>query len=576
MPKKSNIKLIITFFLIILIIVLAIVIVNLTQKTRYAFEIEEITEEEARYYVLQKDNKLGVIDRSGTVVIEPQYDNIKIPNPAKDVFICLIDGNNDIWKAVDKNNEQKWTNYSSVDCISLRAITSLVPYEKTVLTYKQGNFYGIMDFDGNKITEPIYEEISTVDYKEGYLKVKKEGNYGVINIKGVQILKEEYDNLLSDGYYDEETKYSQSGFILRVKTDDGYKYGYATTIGKIVLEPIYNEVNRITEISDRSNLYFITSINGKYGLVKNSKEVLGNDYREIKYDKTNNILITEKDSKFGVYDTTGKNIIPIDYDAILVGGEYINAYKGEDIVIFNKEGRTVSTENYSKENVSNNYSIIIDKDNNYNIVDKNNNVLLKKSYTYLEYFKDDLFIATDSTKTGVIKSNGQVVVPIEYSTIQKVEGANCLQATIIDNNTTSIIDSNGRVKQGLEMSTLIKEDNFIKILSDNDVKYYDLDGNETTYKDLFPNNKIYAIKQNGKWGFVDAQGNIVVRCEYDFVTEQNENFVGVKKDGKWGVLNVDGSSVKEAVYEIAYNNITFLGEYYSINSNVGLPVYSGD
>lgn len=576
MPKKSNIKIFITIFIVILIIILAVVAVNLIQRTKYDFELEEISAEDAQYYVLQKDNKFGVIDRSGTVVIEPQYDSIKIPNPTKDVFICLVDGDNDIWKAVDKSNQQKWTSYSSVDCIALRAITSLVPYEKTVLTYKQGNFYGLMDFDGNIITEPIYEEISTVDYKEGYLKVKKEGNYGVINIRGVQILKEEYDDLLSDGYYDDETKYSEAGFILRVKTDDGYKYGYATTTGKIVLNPIYNEVNRLTEISDRSNLYFVTSVNGKYGLVKNSKAVLENDFREIKYDKTNNILIIEKDSKFGVFDIAGKNIIPIDYDAILIGGEYINAYKGEDIVIFNKEGRTISTDNYSKEVVSNNYSIIIDKDNNYNIVDRNNRVLLQKSYTYLEYFKDDLFIATDSTKTGVINAKGQVVVPIEYSTIQKVEGTNCLQATIIENNTTSIIDTNGKAKQGLEMSTLIKEDNYIKILSDNNVKYYDLDGNETTYKALFPNNKIYAVKQNDKWGFADARGNIVISCEYDFVTEQNENFVGVKKDGKWGILSTEGNIVKDAIYEITYNNISFLGEYYSINSNVGLPVYSGD
>lgn len=576
MPKKRNIKIIITIFIAILAIVLVVVAINLTHKTKYTFELEQVTEEEAQYFVLQKNNVFGVIDKNGTVVIEPQYESIKIPNPSKDLFICLVDENDDIWKAVDKNNQQKWTKYSSVNCVAIRAITNLVPYEKTVLTYKQGNFYGLMDFDGNKLTEPIYEEISTVDYKEGYLKVKKEGSYGVINIKGVQILKEEYDDVLSDGYYDDETKYSDAGFILRVKTDDGYKYGYATTYGEIVLEPIYTEVNRLIEIKDKNNLYFITSVNGKYGFVKNSKNVLENDYREIKYDDTNHVLIVEKDSSFGVFDTTGKNVIPIDYDTILVGGEYINAYKGDNIVIFNKEGRTVSTDNYSKEKVSNNYSVIIDKDNHYNIVDKNDNPLLERSYTYLEYFKDDLFIATDSTQTGVIKANGEIVVPIQYSTVQKIEGTNCLQATIIDNNTTSIINSNGKLEQGLEMSTLIKEDNYIKILSDRDVKYYDFDGNEITYNKLFPNNKIYAVKKNDKWGFADAQGNIVINCSYDFVTEQNGNFAGVKIDGKWGVIDTAGNIIKDAVYEIPYNNISFLGEYYCVNSDLGLPIYNGD
>ena len=203
-------------------------------------------------------------------------------------------------------------------------------------------------------------------------------------------------------------------------------------------------------------------------------------------------------------------------------------------------------------------------------------MLLGNSYTYLEYFKDDMFIVTDNTKTGVIRANGQIVVPIEYSTIQKIDGASCLQATVIENNETSIINSAGKIQNSMKMSTLIKEDNYIKILSDSDVKYYTLEGNETTYKNLVPNNNVYAIKQNDKWGFADSQGNIVVNCEYDFVTEQNGNFVGVKKDGKWGILNIDGTVVKEPVYELSFNNVKFLGEYYEISSNVGLPIYSAN
>ncbi len=573
--QRSNKKMIVIVIIALLLIIGLVLGFILGRNKKYSLKLEEIEEDDVQYYVLQKDSKFGVIDRNGAVVIEPQYDNVKIPNPTKDVFICSVDIENDIWKAVDKTNTQKWTEYSNVDSISLRAITSLVPFEKDILKYKIGNLYGIMDFDGNKITDAIYEDISSVDYKEGYLKVEKEGSFGVINIRGVQILKEEYDNILFDGYYDEKTKYSDAGFILRVKTDDGYRYGYATTRGKIILEPIYNEVNRLTEIEDNNNLYFITSVNGKYGFVKNSKTVLENDYREIRYDKTNNILIIQKDQSYGVYDILGKNVIPIDYDTILIGGEYINASKGEETIIFNKNGQTVKTDNSSKERVSNNYSIIIDKDNNYNIVDNSDRKLLNENYTYLEYFKDDLFIATMGTKTGVIRANGQVAVPIEYSTIQKVEDANCLQATIVQNNITALINSEGKLVQGLEKSTLIKEGNYLKILSDNDVKYYTLDGNETSYKSLVPDNKVYAVKKDGKWGVESSQGNIIVNAEYDFVTEQNGNFIGVKKDGKWGVLDIDGNVIKDIQYEITFNNVSFLGEYYRVSSNVGLPIYCG-
>ena len=48
-----------------------------------------------------------------------------------------------------------------------------------------------MDFDGNKITENIYNSITNIDYKEGNLRVEQNGSFGVINIKGTTILNPE-------------------------------------------------------------------------------------------------------------------------------------------------------------------------------------------------------------------------------------------------------------------------------------------------------------------------------------------------------------------------------------------------
>ena len=548
MKRKRNYLIPVTLFIIILIIGLVTGFI-VGRNAKYSIKLDEIEEADVNYYVLEKNDKYGVINKEGTVVIEPQYDGIKIPNPTKDTFICLVNSENDTWKAVDSSNNQKWTSYNNVDAISIKAITSLVPYEKNVLKYQEGNLYGLIDFEGNKITDAIYEDISSVDYKEGYLKVKEQEKYGVINIKGTSIIDTAYDDITSDGYYSEEKKYEDACFILRIKTDDGYKYGCAKTNGEIMLDTVYNEISRITEIENSKDVYFITSLNGKYGLMKNSDEVIENDFRSISFDRTNTLLTVQKNTSFGVYDLEGNCVIPIDYDDIIVGGEYINAFKGENTVIFERNGNTVNTTNSSKEKVSDNYSIIIDNNNNYNIVDKNDKVLLKDEYSYLEYFKDDLFIATNDSKTGLIKANGEIVVPLQYNTIQNVDGANCLQATLMDTNKTLVINSQGKVQEGLENASFIKEEKYVKILSSSDVKYYTLDGNET---------------------------KIVVNCEYDFVSEQKGNYAGIKKDGKWGIIDITGKIIKEPTYEISFNDVNFLGEYYEIGTNVGLPIYCGD
>ena len=86
-----------------------------------------------------------------------------------------------------------------------------------------------------------------------------------------------------------------------------------------------------------------------------------------------------------------------------------------------------------------------------------------------------------------------------------------------------------------------------------------------------------TIKQQNKWGFADENGNIVVECQYDFVTEFNKNgFAGIKKNGKWGVINSDGKVVIEPVYNIDSNKPNFVGKYYELNKEYGSSYFVCD
>ena len=52
------------------------------------YEIEKV--EQYNYFVLKQNGKTGVIDRSGNIVIDAKYDDIKIPRTLKmfGEFIC--------------------------------------------------------------------------------------------------------------------------------------------------------------------------------------------------------------------------------------------------------------------------------------------------------------------------------------------------------------------------------------------------------------------------------------------------------------------------------------------------------
>lgn len=567
-------------FLVIVLMTIFILGVNVfirINNKKYKIKLTVIEEKDVKYYVIKKEQKYGVIDKQGNTIIEPQYKNVELPNPTTDLFICTESEDllNPTWKAINSSNQQVLNDYN-VSAIEINPLTSYIPYEKNILRYKEGNLYGIIDFSGKKITDAVYEEITGLDYKEGYLKVKTNGLYGVINTKGITIIKTEYDNIMADGYYNKTTKYSKAGFILRNKTDEGYKFGYATELGKIILEPTYSEVNRITEIEQDKDVYLISMVNGKCGLIKNGKTILENEFEDIVYDKVSNLLVLNKENVYGVYNLKGKVVIPMDYTSITIGGNYINALKDETRVVFDASGKKIDTDVTSHLKVSDKYYVVIDKEGNYNIEDNSGNLLLKDKYIYIEFFNDNLFIATQSNKTGVIDANGNIVVPLKYGTVQKINNTKLLEAEEIENRKIDLIDEKGNICTGLENASIDKLDEYIKIYSKDDVKYFKLDGTQIEYKELYPNNTLYAKKQNGKWGFVDANGNTVVNYIYDMVTEQNGKFAGIKKDNKWGVIDENGNVILAPKYTLMYDNNKFLSTYYEIRDNLGVSIYCGD
>lgn len=71
------------------------------------------------------------------------------------------------------------------------------------------------------------------------------------------------------------------------------------------------------------------------------------------------------------------------------------------------------------------------------------------------------------------------------------------------------------------------------------------------------------ILGDGKWGYKDKQGKVVVEAIYDIVGTINEyGFAGVKKDGKWGVIDESGKLIVEPSYELeTYYFPKFVGKY---------------
>ena len=143
--------------------------------------------------------------------------------------------------------------------------------------------------------------------------------------------------------------------------------------------------------------------------------------------------------------------------------------------------------------------------------------------------------------------------------------------------TIEIYNKNMEKTATMKETTLTVYDNYIKLCSENERKYFDNDGNEITYDKIFPNLKFYAFKENDKWGFKDKEGNVKIEPTYDMVTELNDyGFAGTKQDGKWGVVNSDGTVIVDPTYEIKWDEPEFIGRYCKFNFGYGMIYYTKD
>ena len=255
---KKFIKAIIKPIIILLIIALIIGLAyKYLQKRNKNYDLEIV--ESYNYYPLLKDGKYGIIDLQGNILVNPDYKQTIIPNPSKDVFVCINENNtegdeDDTTIVFNQNGEQIFKEYENVSAIRFSGTVSDMPYEKTVLSYKKDGKYGLIDYKGKKVTDAIYEEIMSVPYKEGEILAKKDGKYGVINNKGVVLIEFEYDEISGDGFYNEDTKYKEAGYFVGIKTDEGYRYGYISNKFDKFVETEYNEIYRVDVKDDDKNV----------------------------------------------------------------------------------------------------------------------------------------------------------------------------------------------------------------------------------------------------------------------------------------------------------------------------------
>lgn len=555
--EKGNLKIIIAVIVFVILLIIGIVVaLNLTKNKT----VETIEEEPYEYFTISTlDGKVGVIDKKGKQIIKPEYMHIYIPNQSKDVFVCFKDESS--YSIFDKDGKDIFTQYDSVYPIVISS--NSLEMEKKVLSYEKDGKYGLIDYDGKKITDAIYEEVVSLPNKPGCIRVKKDGLYGVLDSKGNTIIDVKYNSVKGDEYSSEKDGYLRTGYIISEKTSSGIIYGYVDYTGKMIIEPKYESITRALEYED-DDVYLIFMDRGKKGVIKNKKELIKPKYQSIVYYNTPNIFIVDRNGKYGFFDNNGKEILKTEYESYSVAGNYISVTKDNAMLLFDLHGNLVNTNKYKSIIETNNpaYFIAQAEDGYYSIISKD--IEINDRYTNITYAFDNFFVFTNEDgKSGVLDIYSGVEIEPEYDNIIVLENARALEAR--KGNELDLYSE--KMEKTLTMQDAVVEsvnDDYISIYSNTELKYINKLGELVSNTEVFKDFKLYSYQaDDGKWGFKDATGNLVVECKYDIVTELNEyGFAGICQDNKWGVIDENGKVIVVPTYEIeSYYSPSFVGKY---------------
>jgi hypothetical protein len=285
-----------------------------------------------------------------------------------------------------------YSNYVNPLLYKIDKLAHISYIDNEIAIYKKDNLYGIIN-NKNKIVVP-FQYKTLRKYKMGIL-VTENKTYYFIDSKG---------NKISKNYDDVMINFNQNfdAVLDCFKVKIGDKYTLVSNTFEEKLPLIY----------DKINFFYYKTLPDKLLVQRNGKQVIFDiaKWEETKliFDKIQVLdskeMIVEDNGKSGIIDYVGTIILPLEYDSI----NYLTNYSEEGIPLVltknNKVALYINRKFYTAfeyDSMTSFFSLIkIEKDKKLGLLDGLGNVVLPIDYDTIEYNKKTKKI--DATKTSTI------------------------------------------------------------------------------------------------------------------------------------------------------------------------------
>jgi hypothetical protein len=361
--------------------------------------------------------------------------------------------------------------------------------------YRLNKQWGLINLKKEFITKPEFKELV---YQGGeYVVVRKQLSpvsikSGCINLQGQIVLPFVYDGI------------EVNGLRAIVFNLIGTKFNYGLTdLQNHVLIPLsYKSIFSLGTLR-----YAVESGNGKIALF--SEE--GKPVTDFKIDSLSKFYkgysIIYENGAQGLIDREGVMVLPTQYQSIKVNEEGVAYAKLPDEWTYLTSNNKILGRIFADDlKPASNKRHIVRSAGRYGLMDDQQKWLIPLQWDSLREIQQDLFFVRAKGKWGAVRSDNQAIVPVVFDSL-------CIYdfgfRVFVKGGGWELLNPQGKRQMQKSYSSL---DQF----------------NRSTWK---ARSGIY-------WGLLNAKGEEIIHCVFDFIGDRTANLVAVKFKGQYGIVDL--------------------------------------
>ena len=344
-------------------------------------------------------------------------------------------------------------------------------------------------------------------------------------------------------------------------TRDGDRYGFRREDGTVIAPNIYRFVGQFTDGYCRVMLD-----DGQCGLIDSTgREVVPCLYDAVEYPSEGRVLVN-KDGLFGFTDMEGRVVIPLQY---FQAGSFSEGYAPVLVATGSLQtactfidtlGHRLFAPDYENLQPFSCGHAIVRRDGRWGAVDHTGRLVLPTRFENMTtFFADTLFFAGTPAGMALYDKRMEPLTEAVYTWVGAMYYG---RIPVQRNGKYGFLDRTGR-----EVVPCIYDETGVYVLARTLVRIGDrygiidtagryvlpLEYENTSYtgEKYMYYDSLALVEKDGKLGYVDLDGNLVIPFYFDKAYQFSEGLASVRHNGRWGYIDTHGEVFMPFVFDIA-------------------------